>query len=264
MEVRMHRLKIICLSAFHFQLFTLIEFLVVISIIAVLAAMLLPAFNKSREKARAAVCIGNLRQIGQSDSLYLNDYDGWLYGPNLQTTPSVPIGHVSADAWATSISNLGYLGDYNTIVGKKPRRWLGVCPSAHPFGAFEHERRTYAKRGIRDNGANNSNAYWKHAGDRFNYASPSGKAELSPDKLKTSPSRFVTTFDSWQKVSSTLFSQYHAAMFSSFGLLHGNSGNVLMFDGHTESGRKKFDCFTGARSPHTNNISSDLTLELPE
>lgn len=56
--------------------FTLVEMLVVISIIALLAAILLPAFLMARGKARQISCSSNLRQIGQAMAQYIGDYDG--------------------------------------------------------------------------------------------------------------------------------------------------------------------------------------------
>jgi prepilin-type N-terminal cleavage/methylation domain-containing protein/prepilin-type processing-associated H-X9-DG protein len=53
--------------------FTLIELLVVIAIIAVLAALLMPAFGRAKENARGAACLSNLRQIGIGLQLYVQE-----------------------------------------------------------------------------------------------------------------------------------------------------------------------------------------------
>jgi len=62
--------------------FTLIELLMVISIIALLLAILMPALNNAREQATAAVCLGNQRTMIQAWQMYADENDDYMIGGN--------------------------------------------------------------------------------------------------------------------------------------------------------------------------------------
>lgn len=100
--------------------FTLIELLIVIAIIAILAAMLMPALNKARNISKRIKCTSNLKNLSLYNTQYMNDFMG-------KATPFL----VGGIRWETMFASRGYIPQY-TIQGKNVNYILVKlrCPSS--------------------------------------------------------------------------------------------------------------------------------------
>ena len=197
--------------------FTLIELLVVIAIIAILAAMLLPALSKAREKARAISCTSNLKQIGLANSFYADDYNEY-----------VPCGHRYL---VTDDKLTWWFDDLKVYIDAK----IFLCPSKSPAYTYTYRRENldtskYSAKLEGSYGRCSSLYGMLNPGNNF-----SGMKTLAQFKH---PTETIAQFDS--KQLDFWSNDFLVSVSTSYGIehRHGDLANCVFVDGHCGGFRK--------------------------
>jgi prepilin-type N-terminal cleavage/methylation domain-containing protein/prepilin-type processing-associated H-X9-DG protein len=187
--------------------FTLIELLVAIAIIAILAALLLPALSRARQMAQRTGCLSNLKQAGLSFRVYLNENDE-RFPDRRDLKSSLPGGYRPWSSWPASDPRGGWAAAVLRTSGADERIWSCAAAVNSPVGNVEQARQFVS---------NDTNAaasrYWLWRFDRTN--------DLNDPTMLT---------DFWGKTEEQAVADLRAANDPALGAIGGSSDVELAVD----------------------------------
>jgi len=202
------------------QSFTLIELLVVVAIIAVLAAMLLPALKQAKDAAKTSACLNNLKQMGIALILYRDDNYEWI--------PPLGMYHATLNPNVQGINEWPYrLNHYmkfsSSVLHSHQTKSPFVCPGDPSSDLYQGTQRFWIGYGWGVRGYYGMNNV---LGDNM-FGGFAPGYDFMMRKYVKSPSSTVIYLDGWDSginYSFTLVSPRHTGRV-----------NMLFVDGHTES-----------------------------
>jgi prepilin-type N-terminal cleavage/methylation domain-containing protein/prepilin-type processing-associated H-X9-DG protein len=213
--------------------FTLVELLVVLAIIAILAALLLPALGRSRESARRLKCVSNLHQLGLAIQMYWDDNHGecFRYGGAYTNGGQLYwFGWMGPGPEGQRVFDAGQGVLFSYLQG----RGVELCP------AFN-----YGSAQVKLKAAGGSYGYGYNLALAGAPASPPVKVSRLPDPAGTALLADAAQVNTWQAPASRsnpmLEEWYYIDNNTNqpnTHFRHGGRANVLFTDGHT--GPEKF------------------------
>ena len=95
--------------------FTIVEFLIIVVVMTILAAILVPTFAQARERRKVTQCLSNMRQIGNALVMYSNDNSEMLPAVDMSVLTAVGSGYLPGTQWFQGLSGPNVKPDYDAL-----------------------------------------------------------------------------------------------------------------------------------------------------